>query len=278
MSTKQPLEESILAEARAGMGLSEQKREARFVALRAGISAGTLPSIEEDLAANPFDFAGRPSSGPAALGSGPSAMEWLWGVNPLRLVGASLVLGGALGFFLGLKSAPTAPAVDSAKSVAQSPAPTTVEDTQQIKKEDDRLEVAPSEIPFEEDPALAPTEAPDRALKSDRPTTPLSEEAPEPSFHEELAYLRRAQAALRSGQPALAWGLMQSLDELQKGGALGLERRVTKTLALCALERTSEAKAMAEPLLRAQSDSVYARRLSESCAGSPDTAEDFEKK
>lgn len=93
-----------------------------------------------------------------------------------------------------------------------------------------------------------------------------NEEQPKLSFHEEISYLRRAQAALHEGDPNLAWGLMTSLDELQPNGALVPERVVTKVIALCALERIAEAQQQARWLLESKPDSVYAERLEKSCA------------
>jgi hypothetical protein len=278
MSTTEQLEAAILNEARAGMGLSEGQREERFVALRAGLAAGALPSTEGDLVMNSSDFDGIFRSSAVGTGFDSSAKEWLWGVSPLKLLAGGLVLGGALGFFLGHNFAPPASVSDPGSPDVQSPNSAEVQEVSQLQKEDDRLGTPLSEIPLDEEPSNAPTEVHSKPHKSATTATPLPEKAAQPSFHEELSFLRRAQAALRSGQPALALGLMQSLDEIQKVGALGLERRVTKTLALCALDRSAEAKAMAAPLFQSQPDSVYARRLSESCAGSPDALEDSEKK
>ena len=86
------------------------------------------------------------------------------------------------------------------------------------------------------------------------------------SFYEELTYLRRAQAALRRNESALALGLMQSLDRLNTGGALLSERAMTKVLALCLLERPDEAIAAARSLVVAEGGALYVDRISHSCA------------
>jgi hypothetical protein len=92
-------------------------------------------------------------------------------------------------------------------------------------------------------------------------------EAPAPlSFYEELTYLRRAQAALRRKEPALALGLMQSLDGLNTAGALLSERAMTKVLALCLLERAEEATDVARRLITAEGGALYVDRISHSCA------------
>jgi len=97
-------------------------------------------------------------------------------------------------------------------------------------------------------------------VEVEQPLAPLS-------FYEELAYLRRAQAALRRQESALALGLMQSLDRLSSGGALLSERAMTKVLSLCLLDRQEEALAIARELLVSEGGSLYTERLSRSCAG-----------
>lgn len=92
-------------------------------------------------------------------------------------------------------------------------------------------------------------------------------EAAKPSFYEELQYLKRAQAALRQGNGALALGLMTSLDALRPGGALLSERGVTQVLAHCQLGDIESAKRVAARLAASDLASVYAERLENSCAG-----------
>jgi len=96
----------------------------------------------------------------------------------------------------------------------------------------------------------------------------LPKKPPASTFYEELVYLKRAQAALKSGDAALALGLMKSLDDQQPGGALLAERRVTKVLALCQLGNESGATKVAREIAAHGSASVYAERLEHSCASS----------
>lgn len=88
------------------------------------------------------------------------------------------------------------------------------------------------------------------------------------TFYDELAALKQAQSALGAGRPEMALGLMLSLEEKQPGGALGVERKVTTVLALCALGRRDEARAMGRKLLSASGSASYAARLRGSCAQS----------
>lgn len=94
-----------------------------------------------------------------------------------------------------------------------------------------------------------------------------SDAAAAPTFYDELSHVRRAQAALKQGNAALALGLMQSLDEARPGGALLAERSVTKVLALCQLGREEEATQLARAVLSNNDDAtVYRKRLASSCA------------
>lgn len=95
----------------------------------------------------------------------------------------------------------------------------------------------------------------------------LPEAPAEPSFYEELQYLKRAQSALRQGNGALALGLMTTLDSIQPGGALLSERGVAKVLAHCQLGDVESAQRIAEGLATQGMASVYAERLEHSCAG-----------
>lgn len=103
--------------------------------------------------------------------------------------------------------------------------------------------------------------------KAGRGSSPASSKSSEVSFYEELSYVRRAQAALRDGQSALALGLMENLDSLPTKGALWAERSVTKVLALCQLGRADEAKTIAGRVAQADTGKVYRKRLQASCAG-----------
>lgn len=87
------------------------------------------------------------------------------------------------------------------------------------------------------------------------------------SVYEELSYLRRAQAALRDGQSALALGLMENLDAMPTRGALRAERNMTKVLALCQLGRAQDAKTIATRMAQLDAGQVYRKRLEASCAG-----------
>lgn len=127
------------------------------------------------------------------------------------------------------------------------------------------LELEQLEPRAPETPRLEPSPVRTNVRRSN--PAPESAALPPPmSFYEELTYLRRAQAALRRKEPALALGLMQSLDELSSAGALLSERAMTKVLSLCLLEREEEALEVARGLTSSDGAALYRERLGSSCA------------
>ncbi len=89
---------------------------------------------------------------------------------------------------------------------------------------------------------------------------------PESSLARELAMLQRARRALNADNGRLALGIVEELDERYPEGVLIEERRATRVLSLCQLERLDEAKQAAEAFLERYSASVYAERVRKSCA------------
>jgi hypothetical protein len=83
----------------------------------------------------------------------------------------------------------------------------------------------------------------------------------------ELALMKRAQAALASGDPSSSLSLLDTHAATFPRGALSEEREVTRVLALCALGRTSDAKAAAKRFERAAPRSMHLARIHSSCAG-----------
>lgn len=87
-------------------------------------------------------------------------------------------------------------------------------------------------------------------------------------LREALAYLQRAHAALRAGEPSAALGWLSRLDRRVPSEVLEEERAVTLALALCDRGEPERAGQVARRLLSRSPASVYARSLAESCAGS----------
>ena len=85
-------------------------------------------------------------------------------------------------------------------------------------------------------------------------------------FRQVLELLRRAERARQGGTPELSLAL---LDEIDRGAArevLREERLVTRTLALCDQGHDERARASARELALEHGASIYASRLSQSCA------------
>jgi len=182
-----------------------------------------------------------------------------------RALGAKVAGGlviGALGFALGMRVSSPASSGDSTHALQ--PVPREPPVSIPIGSGDAPGALALGELDAE------PTTRLDTKVQPAKPgTASTSTESPaEVSFYEELSYIRRAQTALASGNPALALGLMRSLRELHGGGALLAERGMTEVLALCALDRPAEARTVADSV-RARSDgSMYVARLDKTCARS----------
>jgi hypothetical protein len=101
------------------------------------------------------------------------------------------------------------------------------------------------------------------------PPTQSPPPAQSPPVHEELSTVHRAQQALASGDPKQALELMDGLSDGKPGGSLLVERELTRVLALCALGREAEARAVAERVLELPGGAAYQARLARSCARNP---------
>lgn len=88
----------------------------------------------------------------------------------------------------------------------------------------------------------------------------------EPDFLDAVRWLRRAQRAVRRGEPALALGLLDELDARFPREMLGEERQATRALGLCGVEQVDAARALAGDLIAHSPRSIYAERLRASCA------------
>lgn len=274
MSTDQ-LETLVLARARDGLRPSEQRR----TRLLESIAANGGRVSTEPLAPCPDP--------PSQVVVGSTLRALLNGSGRLtftsRAVAAALVLGAAAGFggaqLLGaVHSSALVQATQPAEHVADSvPAPRNngVESARrplgaQSLGEATTTKLSPVDL------AALPHES--NAAESKRGVGQAKVQRgganadAEVSFYEELSYLRRAQAALRDGQSAMALGLMETLDSMPSKGALWAERNMTKVLALCQLGRAEEATAIATRVAQADTGQVYRKRLEASCAGATEVS------
>jgi hypothetical protein len=99
-----------------------------------------------------------------------------------------------------------------------------------------------------------------RAANSNAPA-----EAARSTLDAEVRALANAQRELRAGRAALALSLLDAQAAQFSGGKLEQERQVARAVALCALGRASEARALAERLLQHDPDSPLAARLRNTC-------------
>lgn len=102
--------------------------------------------------------------------------------------------------------------------------------------------------------------------------TPASSAKPEPRLEVELDLLRRAQQAIQAGQAQRALGLLTKLDAEHPKSSLGQEREVARVLALCGVGEVTTARQVAQRVLAASPNSLYARRIQASCAALPSSA------
>ena len=230
-----------------------------FTNVQGAIAMGTKPTVPENEVPDPTNL---------ACGSSYSVAKTLG----LKMLGAGLVAGGTLGF-LGGYVVFGADTDGKRGDLGEAPGPDRIRDTAIQVDEQKAAQTSPHDESDISTTRREPNPEPEtsRAIATPAPAPPRSREGtqkglPKLTFHEEISYLRRAQRALRDGNPNLAWGLMTSLDERQPHGALVPERTVTKVIALCALNRVDEARREAHVLLESKPNSVYAERIAQSCA------------
>jgi RNA polymerase sigma-70 factor (ECF subfamily) len=126
---------------------------------------------------------------------------------------------------------------------------------------------APSADP-ETEPALR------AAASANKPTIAAPQRSSEPARDDtlgaEIELMHKAQVASREGQPAKALALLDRHAALYPRGVLAQERAATRVVVLCALGRTTEARAAAAQFERAAPKSPLLARVKASCAGGPD--------
>jgi hypothetical protein len=262
MSQLDELEKLVLDGARRGMDPGAGYRRELFASLEMAALKGCVPSLPEDEV--PSLELERVSLVAERLSLGVHAVASSGLL--LKLSSLAALTGGLLGFFAGYLTfggegnsaieftRPPRSAIETQNAIV-SPA-----EARAPKAEPTDANKEQPRAPL--DSQLGDVVEPAQSVKrTEKKTSPQRLE-----FHEELSHLRRAQLALKQGNPELAWGLMRSLDELRPGGALLPERRMTKVLALCALDRKTEAQGEARRLLESKQNSVYSARLKTTCA------------
>lgn len=168
-----------------------------------------------------------------------------------QLVVGALMLGGAgTGAYYALS--PSAP----------EPAPVQVTSPVVVTVEPKSEETVEQEIPREAEEVAPVIEQPPAPKAKLRPREPADQLAAD------VALLRKAQLAMKSGDAASA---LQHVAEHTKSfprSALGSERNVLRIRALCALGRVEQAKQQAERLLSGSANSPLHAALKNSCVSS----------
>jgi hypothetical protein len=99
----------------------------------------------------------------------------------------------------------------------------------------------------------------------DRQPMPASPSPAGGVLEQEVAELRRAQEALRSGQPALALRLLAEYDRSYPAGSLHEERAAIAAIATCQIDPGAQAQARAQAFLREAPRSLLANRVRAAC-------------
>ena len=271
------LERQVIRDAQRELAPAPGVRERHEVELLSRLARGA-PTASDT---SGLRLMGALARGPAARGLGP-----FWG-SPARMLGVGLALGalvgGVVGYSLGQRGSSVASAtalpaggarLQGESALAASSAP----------QGESVPEPSVPEPPVPEPPAPEPSAGPTvastssvgpgsgaavRAAKPPARGTRTSE-GNESSLAEELAMLQRARRALAADNGRLALGIVQELDERFPKGVLVEERGATRVLALCKLERVSEAREAARVFLARHPGSVYAERVRTSCVATPE--------
>jgi hypothetical protein len=131
--------------------------------------------------------------------------------------------------------------------------------------------VAPSpQLPADPEPARSLRGLKKTPLEAAAPITEAPAVAAFPSSEPdrllaETTDLRRAQQALRSGDPALALRLVREQDELHAGGALQQERAAVSIFALCESGQVAKARSEAARFEGRWPESALVARVRASC-------------
>lgn len=274
------LEQGLLQAARRDLGPSLADRERHQLMLSAQLRGATAGEPARSAAS--ADSGTRPPLARGSSGVAPAGASVSRALR-FKLLGAGMVvgavIGGWVGFGLGRSvPAPTvvaparAPEPDtspSARAPAAAPAQrqTTATDeapTTELPAGSTQEESGASASGARDVPAADVTRTPATPRRGHRSATGAP--APEgSSLAVELSMLQRARRALNAHNGRLALGIVQELDERFPKGVLIEERRATRVLSLCLLERTEEARRFAAEFEARHSGSVYAQRVRESC-------------
>jgi hypothetical protein len=237
----------------------------------AGAAAAT--AVKSASAAASLGGSGVVASGAAGAagmsGAAATAVAVPLGVGTKVLLSLAVISAIGAGTASYIDSTPrSAPAPAMVTSTAMTSAPTRPSGTAVATAR--ALPAKPSETPASATTATAATLAPVAAPIASQAPVPksvTSSIAPASSVGAELSLIRDAHAALQSGNASQALALLDDHARRFPAGALGEERDAARIFALCALGRTSEARAASDRFFAAYPRSPHAARVRSSCGG-----------
>ncbi len=262
------LEAQVLGRARHELKLSAEHKERHLVALQSAIAVGVGPRLATN------EQLTQPGPSAPTLGTPAATAPWVKSAAA-KLVGwsaASALVGAALGFAAGYRmGAPPSERAEQRPPVAIDVTGPLVPTPAVAASVPGTPEFAPLDKSEERGPR-ATREAEKHVATVQTPAAAPPPEGEVESLQEELAYLRRAQNALGSGDPQRALGLVRSLDDQMPSGRMLPEREVTRILSLCALGAHEEARTRGRTFLQSYGKTLYAERVRRSCASETETS------
>jgi len=253
-----PEDVALLERARRGVDLDSDDRarvkRKLFAQLGIGVAAGTST------------VSGSAGASAGAAGASGGAATGAWGtalVTKVAMVAG--IAGGVVGMTLAMLHGPVPAPIPASPPVAAPPASSTVETPLPAPRQ-------PLDVPDESIPTVSPSARPAVPPRPVRPAPVPSvgrqDLPPGPStVGAEAALLRRADSALKSGDPSRARALLDEHASTFPRGILSEEREAERVIVLCALGQVAQARAAAATFLRARPRSPLAARVRGSCGG-----------
>lgn len=231
----------------------------------AGASGRVRRAIAAAVAAEAIALANSGRSGPGVRSAGGNGLSAAAGNRLSRFLLAAAIAGtgAAPSYWFGYRSGRRAAQV-AAETRTSPPAPAAT------LAPGDRESPPPVLRPPASDarPNHGPISARAREA-APRVVNALGEPSSTQSLAKEVTALRAIERALREGEPALAFALLERLDREVPNGKLLEEREATAAMARCALGRAPFGVNLAEDFAARHPASVYRERVEATCARGP---------
>ena len=251
MSELSPQARAILEEGRAGDEPTEADKERLRLKVAAAL-AETPPAGEGPAVGLPWRR-GRGLAVALLVGGCAALGLWRWQSAPSVSAPPPAMPAASVGLSPAALAPAVAPVAESQLPAAEPAAAPAAEPAAAPAVEPQPPAAEPDVTPAPRPPRRAPPAASARRVETD-------------SLAEELRLLREAQAARRSGSPALALERVREHARRFPEGLLRAEREAAEVLVLCELGQVSEASQRAELFEQRYPDSPLRRALHVSCA------------